>query len=175
VCWAALFEFASRTPVLIGTFATASVLLVVVFPALPLGGQLLDATLGYTHDEVMAAMSGYGADGRRVYALASLTADTLLPVAYVGFLAGLVFRLRPGEGHGVLAYLPVAAGGLDLCENAQIVAMLVGFPEITPGQVAAASLFTQLKHGALLASVCLAATLVVIALVRRTKRLGKRG
>lgn len=162
-----LLEFAARTPVLVATAGAAVALLVFVFPALPVGGELLDARFGYSHAEANAAMSAYGDEGRRVYVWASLTIDTLLPIAYAGFLAGMLYRLRPRDGLQTLALLPVAVGLVDLLENAQIVAMLIGYPDVSPGQVALASATTQAKTCALLAAVALVAVFVVLALVRR--------
>ena len=40
--------FAAKTAVLATTGITATTLLVVVFPALPIGGDLLDVRFGYT-------------------------------------------------------------------------------------------------------------------------------
>ncbi len=65
-----------------------------------------------------------------------------------------------------LASLPVLAGGLDLCENFQIVTMLIQYPDITATQVANASLFTELKSYAVLGCVTLAVLLSIVGLVR---------
>lgn len=162
-----LIEFAAKTPVLVATAVVAIVLLVFVFPALPLGGELLDARFGYSHADVIAAMSAYGEQGRRVYFWASLTMDTLLPIAYAAFLAGMLYRLRPRYGLWTPALLPVAAGLLDLLENGQIVAMLVVYPDVSPGQVALASVFTQAKTCASLAALALIAVFGILTLVRR--------
>ena len=161
-------EFAARTPVLAGTGAIGLALVAVVFPSLPVGGELLDARFGYTFEEAVASMAGYGDDGRRVYAWASLTLDTLLPLSYVGFLGGLCYRLRPNDGLWILAFLPVAAGALDLGENVQIAALLVHYPNVSVAQVAFASLTTQLKACAVLTSLGVVAVLAVLAVVLRT-------
>jgi len=111
------FEFASQTRVLAATFVLTLVFLFVVFPALPVNGELLDYKSSYTHDEAMAAMEEYGPEGRRVYAWASPTLDTLFPIVYVSFFAGLIYRCRPTERLWWLAFIPVAAGIVDLGEN----------------------------------------------------------
>ena len=54
-----LFESASRTRVLNATLVTVLVLLVAVFPALPIGGEMLDVRAGYTYPEAVAAMESY--------------------------------------------------------------------------------------------------------------------
>ena len=133
------FEFVSRTLVLSATLIAVLVLLVAVVPALPIGGEMLDVKAGYTYPEVVAAMEGYGEQGRRVYAWSSGTLDTLLPVVYVSLLAGLVYRLRPTERLWKLAHLPLAAGVLDLCENVLIILMLTRYPDVSARQVAGAS------------------------------------
>jgi len=152
--------FASRTPALSATLVATLALLVVVFPALPIGGEMLDVKTGYTYAEAVAAMESYGERGRQVYAWSSLTLDALLPFVYVSFLAGFVYRFRPTERLWSLACLPLAAGVLDLVENIQVVLMLTRYPDVSAGQVAVASCFTLSKMYAV--SACL---LLVIALV----------
>lgn len=159
------FEFVSATRVLLATLA-GTVILFIVFPALPVGAELLDVKSGYSYDDVVAAMTAYGEAGRLLYAWASPTMDTLLPLVYVSFLAGLIYRFRPTEGLWVLALLPVVGGFVDLGENAQITVMLIQYPDISVGQVASASLFTQAK--AILLSGCflLAAVLALTSFAR---------
>ena len=57
------FEFVSRTWVLSATLATVLILVLSVFPALPIGGEMLDVKAGYTYPEVIAAMESYGEQG----------------------------------------------------------------------------------------------------------------
>lgn len=160
------FESASATPVLVATLLSTLFLVLVVFPVLPVGGELLDAKSGYTYEEAVAALESYGEQGRRVYAWSSATLDTLLPVAYASFLAGLLYRVRPAERLWRLAYVPIGAGVLDLCENVQIIFLLVGYPEVSVPQVASASLFTLSKGYTLSACVVMAAALAVVSAAR---------
>jgi len=162
-------EFASRTPALSATLTATLVLSVVVFPVLPIAGEMLDVKMGYTYAEAVAAMESYGERGRQVYAWSSLTLDALLPFVFVSFLAGLIYRFRPTERYWTLACLPLAAGVLDLCENIQVVLMLAGFPDVSAGQVAVASLLTLSKWYAFLVCLLLAATLAAIAAGRRVR------
>ncbi|MDE0475324.1 MAG: hypothetical protein OXI50_12240, partial [Gammaproteobacteria bacterium] len=67
------FEACSRAPTLCVTLASALILVLAVFPALPIGGELLDAKGGYTYGEALTALEGYGETGRRAYAWASVT------------------------------------------------------------------------------------------------------
>lgn len=139
------FRFASRTPVLLATCAGVLIWLLLVFPALPIGGDVLDIRAGYSHAELVAAMEAYGASGRRVYAWASPTLDSIFPALYVTLFSGLLTRLRPSDGWTWLAWIPVFAGFWDLCENAQITAMLLMYPDVGQTQVAWASFFTEVK------------------------------
>ncbi len=140
------FEFAAATRVLIASLVGVLIMALLVFPALPLGGEMIDLKLSYTLADIQATMLQYGPHGRAVYALASPTLDTLFPMLYVTFFAGLLYRFRPSERLWLAAFIPVLAGVWDLCENAQITAMLIQYPEISVRQVALASFFTSTKH-----------------------------
>ena len=139
------FEFASGTYVLAVTFVATLAFLFLVFPNLPINGELLDLKPSYSYDEAMAALKEYGEDGRTVYAWASPTLDTLFPLVYVTLFAGLIYRFRLTEGLWFLAYLPVISGMFDLLENVQVTAMLISFPDISESQVAWASTATSVK------------------------------
>ncbi|MEO7941465.1 MAG: hypothetical protein ABIR55_22805 [Burkholderiaceae bacterium] len=169
------FRFASRTVVLLCTAAGVLVWLLLVFPSLPIGGPMLDVTAGYSYPELVAAMEGYGARGRRVYAWASPTVDTAFPLMYVTFFSGLLTRLRPADGWLWLAWIPVFAGLWDLCENAQIIALLLMYPAVSETQVAWASFFTHVKTVYLGPAYQLPAlALVLVAIVRWcAQRLGR--
>lgn len=140
------FAFAAATKTLIVSFIGVMLILLLVFPALPINGQLIDLKLSYTLADIKAAMDQYGAEGRAVYAWSCPTVDTLFPAFYVTFFAGLIYRFRPKEYLWVLAFIPVIAGAVDLCENVQITTMLLQYPDISAPQVAMASFFTTSKH-----------------------------
>ena len=163
------FELAAK-PIVIGVSFVATAILLFVFTTLPVDGELLDVRQGYGFDEAMGALAGYGADGRQTYAWASATLDTLLPIAYATFLAGVVYRFRPREALGRLAWLPVALGVLDLFENAQIILMLISYPDVSSGQVALASAFTSVKNAVFPACFALAVVLAAWSGVRRAMR-----
>lgn len=140
------FEFAAGTQPLIVSLVGVLFMMLLVFPALPLHGEMIDLKLQYTLADIHAAMLEYGPQGRAAYAVASPTLDTLFPVLYVTFFVGLIYRFRPSERLWVMAFIPVVAGVWDLCENAQITAMLLQYPDISARQVAVASFFTTVKH-----------------------------
>ncbi len=160
-------EFASRISVLAASLITASVLLVLVFPALPINGELLDAKTGYSHSDVVGLLESYGEQGRKVYARSSLTLDTLLPVSYTLLLAGLIYRFRPSDGLWWLALLPAAAGVLDLFENVHVVLLLNSYPDVPAGLVARSSSLTWLKQHVLSICVMGAATLASVSVSMR--------
>ena len=166
-------DFVNGT-LLLGATLVAALILVALIQALPVGGEMLDVKAGYSHEDAVAAMEGYGEQGRRVYAWSAGTLDTLLPLVYASFLAGVIYRFRPTERYWRLACLPLLAGALDLGENVQIILMLAGYPDVSAGQVASASLFTTLKSYALLLSMALAVSLAIAAAVRRGRRRSDR-
>ena len=139
------FEFAGRTYTLLAAFVATAAFLFVVFPNLPINGEMLDMKPGYTHEEAMTAMAQYGPDGRTTYAWGSMVLDTLFPLVYVTLFAGLIYRFRLTDGTWWLAFLPVVAGIWDLMENVQITAMLVAYPDVGQSQAALASAFTTVK------------------------------
>ena len=140
------FEFAAGTRSLLISFAGVLLMVLWVFPSLPIGAEMIDLKLSYDLAAIQQSMLQYGASGRAIYALASPTVDTLFPVLYVTFFSGLLYRFRPNERLWLTAFIPVVAGLCDLCENAQITAMLLQYPELSARQVAVASFFTSTKH-----------------------------
>ena len=164
------FGFAGRTGTLLVAFAATAAFLVLVFPNLPIGGEMLDYRPGYSHDEAMAAMEQYGPEGRTTYAWSSMLLDTLFPIAYTTLLAGLIYRFRLSERAWILAFIPVFAGLVDLAENAQITAMLVQYPDVGTTQVAWASAFTAVKGWIVPVCLILGSGLLLVAAARRTIR-----
>ncbi|MCY3822028.1 MAG: hypothetical protein OXH52_22190 [Gammaproteobacteria bacterium] len=157
------FDLVQRTSVLLALFAATLVLTFLVFPALPVGGELLDLKPGgYGHAEAMAALEGYGERGRTVYAWSSVLLDTLFPAVYASMFAGVFLRFAPIDALKAAAWVPLALGVVDLGENAQITAMLVQYPDVSPSQVASASAFTVVKSFA--SNVCLVYGIAVLAL-----------
>jgi hypothetical protein len=140
------FAFAARNRPLLISFTGVLLMVLWVFPSLPINGEMIDLKLSYDLAAIDLSMQQYGAQGRAAYALASPTLDTLFPMLYVTFFAGLLYRFRPSERMWVTAFIPIVAGVWDLWENAQITAMLLQYPELSARQVAVASFFTSTKH-----------------------------
>ena len=150
------------------TLVVGVLILFFVFPNLPIDGELLDEKTSYTYDEAIRALAAYGAGGRTVYLWTSLLLDTLFPIVYATFFAGLIYRFRVTEGTWWLAYVPAFGGAWDLMENVQISLMLVAYPNVTETQVAWASGFTQVKHWIGSAYLVIAAVVFLASLTRTT-------
>lgn len=162
------FEFAGKTGTLLATLALVGVVLFLVFPNLPIEGELLDEMSGYSFAEAMRALTGYGTDGRTTYLWSSLALDTLFPIVYVTFFAGLIYRFRATDGTWWFAYIPIIGGIWDLMENVQISMMLLTYPNISEAQVASASIFTQVKHWLGSLYLVIGIVLLLIAITRTT-------
>ncbi len=161
--------YAAETRTLWLTFAGTLIFLILVFPALPIGGEMLDLKPSYSHSEAMAALEGYGTEGRMVYAWSSAVLDTLFPLVYVTFFAGLIYRFRPVERAWILSLIPISAGIVDLGENIQIIAMLIQYPEVGETQAAWASTFTMVKGMLGPVYLLLGIALVLLGLAKRLR------
>ena len=163
-------DFASQTRILVIS-GLSMVILIIVFSAIPnIGGKLIDLLPSYSYDTIMPLLESYGEDGRRLYAILSPTLDTLFPIVYVTFYAGLIHRLKPRPWY--LSLVPFCLGIVDLCENTQIVMMLVQFPDVSPGLVKSASLFTFIKHRFTQLTFLI---LIVMIIIRGVQRMKTRG
>jgi len=160
------FQFVSSTRILLASFFLAFLFVVVIFPSLAGNIESLDTRMdGYDFAEVMAALEGYGADGRGRYIWVSLILDTLFPIIYFSLYAGLIYRFAPHEKLKLLAYLPLIGGVVDLGENIQIVTMLVQYPDLSVAQVTWANHFTLTKFAFSRVSMILALLAMAYALV----------
>jgi hypothetical protein len=160
-------DFASRTRCLVVT-GLLMVLSIVVFYLIPvIGGRLIDLLPHYSHETMMALLESYGEEGRRLHVLATPTLDTLFPVIYVTFYAGLIHRLKPRSW--LLALAPICLGVVDMCENTHIVMMLVQYPDVAPGLVKSASVATFVKHRFTNLTLLIALVMIVLRVVQRIK------
>ena len=81
-------------------------------------------------------------------------------------MPALIYALVSAAHLKPLVYVPIAGGIVDLLENAQIVLMLVQYPDISAGQVAVASMFTWIKFIFLWASMLIILVLLPVRGVR---------
>ena len=138
-------QFSAKPTVMMVTALITGVLLVWVFPLLPLGAPMLDVLPGYGVDEARMLLAQYGEQGRAAYALASPTLDLLLPSCYATFFVGTIYRCLPSEQWRWMALLPLAVAGWDLVENVQITMLLWQYPDISDLLIQLASWSSWLK------------------------------
>ncbi|MDA7797409.1 hypothetical protein N9A24_06095, partial [Gammaproteobacteria bacterium] len=81
-------------------------------------------------NEVQARFEIYGADGRRLYALASVSLDLLFPISYSCFFIGIIIRLVESNILKWLVVIPMMLASVDLLENIQFCIMLNQFPDL---------------------------------------------
>lgn len=157
---------ASKLPILFLTFVGTLMMTAYILPLLPIGGEPFDLMSSYTYEEALSQLETYGPEGRAVYLRSEPVLDTIFPILYVTFFAGLLYRLRPSDMLWPVALLPVAAGLADLTENAHIITMLLTYPDVPPGLVASSSFFTQTKNVLVLAFQLATGIFVAIFCVR---------
>jgi len=138
-----------------------------------LGAGILDLMPSYSMNEVQARFEIYGADGRRLYALASVSLDLLFPISYSCFFIGIIIRLVESNILKWLVVIPMMLASVDLLENIQFCIMLNQFPDLSESQIYLASLTTMIKHqltlGVYMCIVCLAAFKVFQKLIFKLK------
>ncbi len=151
-----LLPFAARRVVAL-LMVLFLVLFLVVFPAVisrldTLAGKIgmIDTQFSYTPAQVFEMVAAYGPEGRALYVLSTLTADLLFPFNYsllLALLMILTYRQAFANPTWVrrLIFIPFLTAGMDLLENAGIVALLLSFPQQWVWLAQAAGLFTTLK------------------------------
>lgn len=121
-----LFRFASRTPVLLVSFAVMAITgaaLHWVSGQLETG-EFLD--FAFTADAAAAQLGQMSDEDKRMHVWSTSTLDLVFPLAIAVFLSGAIIRFRPPRFVAWLAWLPIVGAGLDLLENATIVMVLGG-------------------------------------------------
>ena len=157
----------TRTPVIIGFFI-AMLIVGLSFGLVrnAVGGPLLD--LIWTGAGAEARLAEMSAGERQAHVWGTLINDTLYPLAYGGFLAGLAGRFAGERWQGWVMLLPLATVLLDFSENTVQVLALSGAPDL----LALKSILTPAKFGLLGLSTLLALGLALAALVRWLMRRG---
>lgn len=113
------------------------------------GLELLDERMGYTWTDVEIYFAVLGESGRRLYRV-FLIADlgNAILMAAAGSLLLAFLTTRSGlerTWFGIVAFIPLAAGTLDLLENTLLLIMLGQFPDIAESLAGAASTTTTVK------------------------------
>ena len=130
---------------------------------------------GYSYAEAIELLKSLGLDGRNAYLTIQIPIDLVYPAMFgVSYALMITWILKQGlPKHSrvyLLAFVPVLAGLFDYLENASIVAMLYGFPDVSENLVTSASSFTIAKSGlTTLFFVVLLVSLVYLAIWRLKK------
>lgn len=138
-----------------------------------LGAPMLDQLNGYDREALHAQMLLYGATGRDLHVLFTLTLDMLFPLVYGPFFAALLaLAARPfASGRLRLApYAVVPVMASDYLENLQLAALLTGFPALSDGQIAVAAATTQAKFVFIAVSFVLLGGLLLARLAKTALR-----
>jgi hypothetical protein len=165
---ARFIDFATRAPVLIGSGVLVVILGACFLPVMMVAGApMLDLIADPEQGRARLAAMPDGA--RLIHLIATATLDTLYPATLVTFFGGLAARFQ--KGWGAMIVLPaLAAGALDLIENALQIVMLAGGPDLFTVKAAV----TPLKFQAYLLAASVAVAAIVIALIgaviKRTRR-----
>jgi len=130
---------------------------------------------GYSYAEAIELLKSLGLDGRNAYLTIQIPIDLVYPAMFaVSYALMITWILKQGlPKHSrayLLAFVPVLAGLFDYLENASIVVMLSGFPDVSESLVTSASSFTIAKSGlTTLFFVVLLVSLVYLAIWRLKK------
>jgi len=130
---------------------------------------------GYSYAEAIELLKSLGLDGRNAYLTIQIPIDLVYPAMFaVSYALMITWILKQGlPKHSrayLLAFVPVLAGLFDYLENASIVVMLFGFPDVSESLVTSASSFTIAKSGlTTLFFVVLLVSLVYLAIWRLKK------
>lgn len=141
-----------------------------------------DLSFLYSAEDLYRMADAYGVNGRREYVKSSLTLDTVWPLVYVSFLAlsiTWVYRQASMAGSALSMVgsalrranvTPVAAGLLDLLENAAASLVFLRYPTRTPGLDSLTPVLTMSKWVLVAGSVTLLLVGIIIWLWRWAAR-----
>ena len=119
--------------------------------------------------DFVSDLKAYGEQGRQQVVLGHVLWDIATPLLYALGLAGLIGFLAPHTGSAaplflILRWIPIAAGAIDLLENAAISWICLTYPNCGPG-LTATGLLTHLKWILVVSAVASAGIAVVVAIV----------
>ena len=142
------------------------------FARLTQGVGILDMQRHYDADGAYRILAAQGEAGRAYYLRSIWTLDIAIPVLVSLWLAIAVTLAQrhthpPVRRFGQLASLPIAAGVVDLLENATISLLLLNYPIRLDALANFAGILTTLKHGLYMLAVASAVVAGTIALRRR--------
>lgn len=161
---AKLLDFLSNTKTITACFILM-VIIGVSFSYMPrlVGGELLDIQVNAA--EAYARLSEMSSWHKSNHIWITLLLDSLYPLAYGGFLAGIAARFA--KSWRTFAVVPAFATIIaDFVENLVQVAALSGFENV----LALKSVITPIKFSGFLFAAILALILLLIALVKWTQK-----
>lgn len=133
----------------VGVLAVLVVLCFLVFRvrnhALGRRNVLLDARSWYAPDEAHQLLADLGRSGRGWYRFTEATLDVFFPVVYGTLLCVLIVLAWDEDVARWLVLVPVLAVGMDLLENATVVALIGTFHERASPLAWAGAVFTASK------------------------------
>jgi len=131
--------------------------------------------LGYGFQEARLLLDALGAEGRIYYLTRQIPLDTLYPALLAMTLVASMLHFARRLPDSRLLRIGIAcslgAALFDYAENLGIAAMILHWPDLTPGIVNATSAASMLKSGATTAAVTI--TLLVGAASLRRHRAGR--
>jgi hypothetical protein len=118
------------------------------------GVGVLDLQLGYTPDKAYDMVAAYGEQGRQLYAMVEIIADTFYPLIYTLFFCLLISFIyqkttQVGTKLRLINLVPLLSMGFDYLENSCILTLLLTFPNRYNVVAQIGSVFTLLKWGSL--------------------------
>lgn len=158
-----IMDFLARTPTLIVAFVTMNAA-GAGFGAVQqhIGGELLDMIAD--GGKALNRLTEMSADQKSNHLIATLTLDTLYPLAYGAFLGGIAWRVPSGKWRWLI--VPALCGvALDFIENGIQVLVLSG----QHGLLAAKAIVTPLKFTCVIAAMAIALILLLMSTAKFLK------
>lgn len=118
------------------------------FNHMPSDVRIMDLRLSYTPDELYAALTALGGDGRAAYVRSLTILDVAFPIVYGTILVLLplyAFADLPWPRRRNLAAVAVVGVVLDYAENLSVLTLVLNHPRRLDGLARVASTFTTAK------------------------------
>ncbi len=136
--------------------------------------KILDLSFGFSPEVAYSTLLSYGEQGRFIYSIMLLTADTVYPLVYSIFLVmgvSMNFKKAFKSTNPILKLniFPLLAGLFDFCENTGILIMLYNFPEKHHYLAWFASVSGMLKWTVIIVSLLLIITSIGVIAVKKIK------
>jgi hypothetical protein len=139
------------------------------------GGQkILDMRASSSATETYERLSAMGENGRALYLRLIVTIDIVFPLAMLAFL--LVFAWFAGQRADLaewtsrlLALPPLLYFGLDLLENASVLAMLLQYPDRLDGIASIVGYLTRGKRASMMVAFLAPAVVIIVSRAKASR------